>query len=139
MLAGIVVAIGCYYADIFAQALVAYDKLNELIPLMIALVSIIALLMSFYTASSALYGFKDYDSLSAMPIKTGTIVVAKLAFMYLSDLIITALVAIPSVFVFAKYSEALSIELIVIVIIIIFTAPFLPRAISIIISALFYQ
>ncbi len=95
----IIVAIGYIYAKMFAEAYVMMGKTQEFLPTIFATVSVICLVFSFYSASGNVYGAKDYDLLSAMPIKKHTVVLSKLIFMYVADLIFAILVLVPTIFV----------------------------------------
>jgi ABC-2 type transport system permease protein len=107
----IVGAIGFYaytYADAFALTLSVSGNLKSLIPIMLGIGAIVSFMFSFYTTSSLLFGFKDYDMLSSMPIKSSTIVFSKLTFLYLSDLAFSLLFIIPSLVVYFGYRVWLS-------------------------------
>ncbi len=95
----IIVAIAYIYAKAYAEIYFVMGKSEEFLPTIFAVVSIICLVFSFYTASGNIYSTKDYDLLSAMPIKKHTVVLSKLIFMYMADLLFAILVLVPSVVV----------------------------------------
>jgi len=95
----IIVAIAYIYAKIFAELYVEIGKPQQFLPTIFALISVICLIFSFYSASGNIYSAKDYDLLSAMPIKKHTVVLSKLIFMYLADLLFAILVLAVAVFV----------------------------------------
>ncbi|MBO7149783.1 MAG: hypothetical protein J6V71_02705 [Clostridia bacterium] len=92
-------AVAYIYAKMFAETYLVLGKAQEFLTSIFALINVICLIFSFYTSSSNLYGGKDFDLLNAMPIKTHIIVLSKLVFMYLADLIFAVLILIPSVIV----------------------------------------
>ena len=99
LLCALVVGIAYLYAKMFAETYLVLGKQKEFLPSIFALIAIACLVFSFYTSSSNLYAGKDFDLLGAMPIKTHIVVLSKLVFMYLADLIFAILILIPSVVV----------------------------------------
>ncbi len=95
----IIVAIAYIYAKIFAEMYVEIGKPQQFLPTIFALISVICLVFSFYSASGNIYSAKDHDLLSAMPIKKHTIVLSKLIFMYVADLLFATIVLAVAVFV----------------------------------------
>lgn len=130
--------IGAYsyvYADAMAQVYALAGVLDRLIPTMLGTSAVICLLFSFYTASNVLYGFKDYDMLSAMPVKTSTVVLSKIVFSYIGDLALTLIVAIGSVIAFAKYA-IITFSYVALMALAVILVPLLPIAVSLFIGAL---
>ena len=79
LIAACIVYVGYVYSDRFADYFAAMNELYKMIPMMIAIASVISFVYSFYSTGSVLYGFKDYQLLSAMPVKNSEIVLSKLA------------------------------------------------------------
>lgn len=77
--------VGYYYSKMFGEVLAPNDKLYVLIPYMAAISALAAFMFSFFSTGTVLYGYKDYENLSAMPIKSGTVVLSKLFYMYAAD------------------------------------------------------
>lgn len=124
------------YSNLFAEVLLYSGNIENLLPLMLALSALISLFFSFYTTVGALYGFKDYDFLSSLPISTGTIVGSKLAFAYLSDLFFALIIMIPSTVVYAGYAPLPdALGLISLIIMTIFS-PLLPMTVSVLLGAI---
>ncbi len=129
-------AIAYIYAKMFAETYLMLGKQKEFLSAIFALINVICLIFSFYTSSSNLYGGKDYDLLGAMPIKTHIIVLSKLVFMYLADLIFAILILIPSVIVqFDMLGGVATINLVRLFIMALFL-PVFPMVFSIILGAL---
>lgn len=135
LLGALIALTGYFYAQTFGESLLAFGKLSELLPLMLAVSSLVCLVFSFYAASGALYGFKDYDMLSAMPVKTGTVIFSKLLFMYISDLIFTVLLIIPSAVVYCEAGGYLGIGSALRLFLMTVFSPLLPLSVSIIVGA----
>ena len=132
----LIVAIAYVYAKMFAETYLVLGKQKEFLTSIFALINIICLIFSFYTSSSNLYGGKDFDLLNAMPIKTHIIVLSKLVFMYVADLIFAILILVPSVFVqFEMLGGIATLSLVRLFIMAVFL-PVFPMIISIILGAI---
>ena len=132
----IISVIAYIYAKMFAETYLVLGKQKEFLSAIFALINIICVVFSFYTSSSNLYGGKDFDLLNAMPIKTHIIVISKLVFMYLADLIFAILILIPSVIVqFNMLGGVATINLVRLFIMALFL-PVFPMIVSIILGAL---
>ena len=132
----LIVAIAYVYAKMFAETYLVLGKQKEFLTSIFALINIICLIFSFYTSSSNLYGGKDFDLLNAMPIKTHIIVLSKLVFMYVADLIFAILILVPSVFVqFNMLGGIATLSLVRLFIMAVFL-PVFPMIISIILGAI---
>ncbi len=108
----IIVAIAYVYAKMFAEMYVMMGKPQKFLPTIFALISVICLVFSFYSASGNIYSAKDYDLLSAMPIKKHTIVLSKLIFMYIADLLFAIIVLAVAVYVqINTISKVLALDL----------------------------
>ena len=108
----LIVAIAYVYAKMFAEMYVMMGKTQEFLPTIFAMISVICLIFSFDSTSGNIYSAKDYDLLSAMPIKKHTIVLSKLIFMYIADFILAIIVLAVAVFVqFDMIKVMASIEL----------------------------
>ena len=99
LFAGIIVAVAYFYAKMFAETYIMLGQTDKFLPSIFALCSIICLVFSFTSSSGNIYSAKDYDLLSAMPIKKHTIVLSKLIFMYVTDLLFAIIVLAVAVFV----------------------------------------
>ena len=126
--------IGCIYSQMFATMLAQTNQIHLLIPLMIAMSAIISLIFSIYEINATLFGFKDYDMLMSMPLKPQTIVGAKYAFIYLGDLILSLLVVIPSIIVYASYTGGIVVGEVLATLLFVVVSPLLPIAISTIVG-----
>ncbi len=129
-------AIAYIYAKMFAEVYLVLGKPKEFLISIFALINVVCLIFSFYTSSSNLYGGKDFDLLNAMPIKTHVIILSKLVFMYIADLIFAVLILVPSIFVqFDMLGGIGNNELIRLGIMSLFM-PVFPMVISIVLGAL---
>ncbi len=126
---------GYTYADLFASMLSSEGRTAEIITIMLAISAMVCFFFAFYATSNVLFGFKDYDMLSAMPIKTNTVVTAKLTYMYLSDLIFMTLIAFPSLFVYAKYAGDIAFSTVLVTSLLVIVLPMFALALAIAVGA----
>ncbi len=128
--------IGFIYSGIFAESLIlTQGSADALLPIMLAISALISFFFSFYTTTGALYGFKDYELLTSLPIKTTLIIWAKLAFMFISDLFFAVVIMIPSTIVYSQYA-VLEVTKIVSVFVMTIFSPLLPMALSVLVGGL---
>lgn len=66
--------------------------------------TLLVFVFGIYKVPSYLFQFSDYDLLMSMPIKRSTIMASKIAYLYGSDLLYSAIVCIPLFVVFTQYA-----------------------------------
>ena len=125
--------IGYLYSWIFAQAFIF--NLDLLVPQMFSISALVCLVFSFYSAGGLLYGNKDFDLLSSLPIKKHTIVLSKLAFSYILDFLFGLLFVVPAFIAYAQYGGVITAEKIIRTALMLIFMPIVPTAISIVLSA----
>ncbi len=134
ILAAALIVFGYIYANMFGEVLSLSGSLNKLLPAMIAICVFINFFFSFYSSTNALFGFKDFDLLASLPVKTRTVVLAKLFNMYVADLFFTLAIMLPSFVVYAKLSAALTVGYVFKYLLIILFSPFFAMTASIIVG-----
>lgn len=127
---------GYTYSDIFATALVVYGNVLEVIPIMLSISGLVCFFFAFYSTSNVLYCFKDYDMVSAMPIKTRVVVLSKLVYIYVADVLFMALISIPSLFVYVKNGGAADLALVVRTSLLIISLPAFSLSLAVIVGTL---
>lgn len=132
----LIVAIVVIYAKMFAEGFLITGDAKEYLSTMFALASLVCLIFTFYSAGANLYGGKDYDMLCSMPIKSHVIVLAKLTFSYLADLLFALLVMTVSLIVGANSFGALTFNQTLKVILMTFALPFYPMLVSMVLGVL---
>lgn len=105
LMAAVFAFLGYTYSKMFGTSLEFLGETNKLLPVMLGLSVLINFFFSFYSATNSLFGFKDYELLASLPVKTGTVVFAKFVNMYVTDLFFTAAIMIPSFFVASGFGE----------------------------------
>ncbi len=137
LLGGLIGGGGYIYSNIFAETLLmTKGSTKGVIALMFSFAVVACLIFSFYSSGSVLYGFKDYDTLSAMPVKTSTVVLSKLAFTYLADLVFGLLLVVPSVIVYVQFNGGLAFISIIRLFIMVLFMPLFPMIISVVLGAI---
>lgn len=123
LLGGLIFASAYVYTMAYYELLMLTGKTNELIPLMLSLSVIVSLIFSFYTAVKVLYGFKDYDMLFSMPVKTRQVVLSKFVFSYIIDFLFSIIIVLPSLIWHAKFGIEISFSSILNLLVILLGAP----------------
>ena len=135
-LGALICGAGYLYALSFAETLMVTEgSAKGVIPLMVSIAAVASLIFSFYSSGSVLYGFKDYDTLSAMPVKTSTVVLSKLTFTFITDLLFGILIVIPSVIVYSNFNGGIDFLTVARLLTMILFLPFFPMVISIVLGA----
>jgi ABC-2 type transport system permease protein len=104
---------------------------------MCALGAVVCMVFSFYTAGGLLYGAKDFDLLSSLPIKKSTVILSKLTLSYIIDFLFILLIALPAFIVYADFGGIITIEKVARTFLMLLFLPIVPMCVSIILSALF--
>jgi ABC-2 type transport system permease protein len=71
----------------------ALDLLPELV---MAVTSLITLMTTIYKVKGTLFGFKDYDMIMSLPVKTSEIVISRLLILYLINILFTVIIIVPT-------------------------------------------
>ena len=136
LIAACIVYLGYMYSEEYAVFLSAGGEIYKLVPLMISIASIISFVFSFYASGTVLYGYKDYQLLSAMPVKNREIVLSKLAYMYVSDLVFNLLIIVPSLFVYGSHGGEITAGFVFATLALVLFSPLLMISFSVAIGAL---
>ena len=132
----IVGGLGTAYSFMYAEILNLTGKIVELVPTMIGMSAIVSFAFSFYAVSSVLYGFKDYDFLSSLPVTKSAIVLSKLSAMMIIDVLFALFIAIPAT-VFYGLNATITVGFVLKSLVYAILSPLIPIALSIVIGALF--
>lgn len=84
------------YSYMIGFALNMAGALSYLPVLVMAIISFITLMTSIYKVQGILFGFKDYDLIMALPVKTSYVVISRFLLLYIVNLAITFFVIVPS-------------------------------------------
>lgn len=70
---------------------------TELLPEMVmALTCMITMITTIYKVKGILFGFKDYDLVMSLPVRNSTVVISRLALLYILNIVFTLIVIIPA-------------------------------------------
>lgn len=136
LLALVGVAIGALcvsYSMGAANALVQYG-LTDYIPVVAVLVGIIAGAVSAFTkANGVLFGFKDYDIIMSLPVKTLSVVLSRLTALYAVALALSAITMVPAFGVYFADAGA-SFASIVMALLAVLLSPLLSMSLAILLA-----
>jgi len=97
LLFGVLTTLGTYLFYKFAGN--SYPKQTILI-ICFSAMSLITIMFSFFQMNVTLFKSRDYDSLASMPLRNNTIVLSKLAALYLTNLIIDVCSLVPPLIIY---------------------------------------
>ncbi len=83
------------YGYLFLMAYQESGQSHLALMLMVVMASIVMLFTSLHSASSTIFGGKDYELLSSMPIKRSAIITAKLIYVYIENLVFFVILVLP--------------------------------------------
>lgn len=123
------------YSWLMSYAFIEIGAMELLLAIMMAVICLMTLFTTIYKTKGLLFGFKDYDILMSMPIKTSIIVASRLMMLYITNLFFAAFIMLPAGIVYAIKTSP-SFEFYIIFIITFFVIPMLPIIIATIIGSL---
>ncbi len=124
---------GCVY--LYSMVFSEIMPLTEIIPTFNSLSFIVCFIFSFYIIGETLFGFKDYDILSSMPIKTHVIVLAKLTLLHLINVAFGIFLVVPSI-VFVGVNSVLTLGYVISSVVMTLFTPLISLTFSIVIGVI---
>lgn len=119
----------CAYNVLTAISLVEMGQQNLIPAYMVAVSSFAILLLSMFNSNGILFGSRDFEMLSALPIKSSEIISSKFWFMYLLNFVLGFVFMVPGGIVWAIHSN-LNVLFLLLYIITIFFVPLIPMCIA---------
>lgn len=89
------------YSYMMAGGLASIGQAGLILPLMMAATSMITLVTCIFKVQGILFGFRDFDTMFSLPIKSSTIVASRLLILYLMNVFFSLLVLLPAGVVYA--------------------------------------
>ncbi len=89
---------GYTYSETFAATVEIGGAVEDYFANACGMCFVVCLVTGIYEASSLFYGNKDYDYLSALPLKNVTVICTKTAVMFFSNLLFTVLLIAPATY-----------------------------------------
>lgn len=112
IIGAVIAVIGYAYTKMFLELLSIYGRETEVLSYITAFCGVLGFFIAFSSSYGVLYGYKDYNLLFSMPIKTTTIVLSKVVSIFAFNFLISLLVIIASFFAYGS-SFQLSTNLII--------------------------
>lgn len=88
------------YSFIMAMALKSMNALDALPGLFMAVTCLMILITSIYKVKGVLFGFKDYDIVMSLPVKSWVVVASRLMLLYLINMVFVAALLIPNYIIY---------------------------------------
>ncbi|MBH1939288.1 hypothetical protein I5677_00105 [Mobilitalea sibirica] len=88
-------SIAFFYCFMLGKGLQMYNSIDILPAMMMAVISMIVLLTTVFKVKGTIFGFKDYDMVMSLPVKTGSIVASRLILLYSINFLFVLMIMIP--------------------------------------------
>lgn len=122
------------YSAGMAIACAHFGMADVLPPLILLVCAICTLVVTFLKCNGVLFGFRDYDMMMSLPVKSSTVIISRLLSVYAMNFLISGVIMLPSIIVFGiTYSVSLSVWCMMVLSL--FLASLLPMIISMIVGA----
>lgn len=129
-------AIFCFYIWAFATLFGEVGLTEYLIPIVFVITNMLILIFATISASGALFGFKDYEMVMSLPVKTWQVVLAKLLYIYITNLGFSLMIFVPALIFVSPYMAVTAGYCISTLIMAVFL-PFLPMTFAVFLGTLF--
>lgn len=83
------------YSYLMGMGLRMYDSIQVMPTIFMAITSIMVLITTIYKVKGTVFGFKDYDLLMSLPVKSSQIVASRLILLYSINLVFVLIIMIP--------------------------------------------
>lgn len=101
----LIIGLMIVYSTIISMSLASMGAVNVLPTISALVCSLITLILTFLKSSGVLIGLRDYDMVMSLPVKNSEVVLSRLTMVYLTNLLISVIVVLPSVVIFGINSE----------------------------------
>lgn len=99
-------AYATFYEYVFIDMFASAGYVDAIISIVVVASSALTALSAIGTSKVLIFSSRDYDTLSSLPVKPGTIVAAKLTTLYIFELIYTALFMLPCGILYGSFMNA---------------------------------
>lgn len=89
------------YSYAMAQLFEQMGRMDLLLAIMMSAASVIGFFTTIYKASGVLFGYKDYDLVMSLPIRTSHVVASRVLLLYMLNLFFTLVLMLPAGAVYA--------------------------------------
>lgn len=126
-------AILLLFIYLFGISTIIFDfaKSFEIIILLLALMltAVITLVSTINVASAHLFNFKDYDLLSSLPVSKSSLIISRISFVYLNDLLVNLLFLFPVLLAYFRVVK-FNLEFFLIFLLVVLFLPIVPLIIG---------
>ncbi len=127
MLFVVVIMVG--YSAGMAVACAYFGRADALPPLILLVCAACTLIITFLKSNGVLFGFRDYDMVMSLPVKSWEVIISRLLSVYAMNLLISGVIMLPAIIVYGvTYSVSLSVWCMLVLSL--FLASLLPMMIS---------
>ncbi|PRR82692.1 hypothetical protein [Clostridium vincentii] len=89
------------YSAAMAYGLVSMGMVEIIPAYMLMIISIITLMVTMFKTNGILFGFKDYDMVMSLPVKTSAVITSRFMMMYVLNFLFECVVIIPASIIYA--------------------------------------
>lgn len=97
----LIAAVSFGYSYGMALTLEQIERMDLLLAIMMAAASMVGFFTTIYKASGVLFGYKDYDLVMSLPIRTSHVVASRVLHLYVLNLFFTLILILPAGAVYA--------------------------------------
>lgn len=94
------------YSYVLGMSLKTFHSMDLLPEIMMAVTCIVTLITTIYKVKGTLFGFKDYDLIMSLPVKTSRIVASRLVLLYIVNIAFTLIIMLPAGIAYGLLKEA---------------------------------
>ncbi len=129
VLAAVVIGLMVAYSTAISIGLADMGATNILPTISVLICSLVTLILTFLKSSGVLIGLRDYDMVMSLPVKNSEVVLSRLTLVYLTNLLICIIVALPPAVIFMINAETGTFGSVIFLLSLIFL-PVIPMIIS---------
>lgn len=119
----------CSYSFLLSFGFGVIGMMHEVPVLLMAIASIFVLVTTFIKCNGVLFGFRDYELLTSLPVKPQDIIISRFLSMYIMNVLFTCAVMIPAC-IAKLIMEDVSIGFLFVYILSVFIIPLIPMMIA---------
>ncbi len=93
-----------FFSMTMADSLAPLGLIDLLPALMMAASCVTVLITTIYKTNGILFGFRDYDLVMSLPVKTSTVIASRVMILYLYNMLFCLVILVPSTIVYAMYA-----------------------------------
>lgn len=87
--------IAFFYCYMVGQGLQMFNSIQLMPPMMMAVTCMVVLLTTIFKVKGTIFGFRDYDMVMSLPVRTGGIVASRVLMLYVVNLLFVLMLMVP--------------------------------------------